>query len=105
MWRKLILLLALLQPVVPPSFVARLDSPGTATIQWNQQARGCLWEAPSTFVGCYEGARHVVVTLGHQGPLDGALRPKEGTVYILRVDGVVYRATVRRAVYFPAWGG
>lgn len=101
----MITIIILLTLLTQPSFVARLDSPGAATIQWNQQARGCLWEAPSTFVGCYDGTRHVVVTLGHQGPLDGALRPRLGTVYILRVDGVVHRAPARRAVYFPAWGG
>lgn len=101
--RLLLILLALLQPVAPPAFVARLDSPGAATIQWNQQARACLWAAPRAFVGCYDGNRHVVVTLGHQGPLSGDLRPEAGTVYVLEVDGVVYRAPVRRALYFPVW--
>lgn len=99
----MITILILLTLLTQPSFVARLDSPGAATIQWNQQARGCLWAAPSVFVGCYDGNRRVVVTLGHQGPLDGALRPELGTVYILRVDGVVYRAPARRAMYFPVW--
>ena len=98
--RVLLLLLALLSQ---PSFVARLDTKTSATVQWNQQARGCLWAAPRAFVGCYEGNGHVVVTLGHQGPLSGDLRPAAGTVYILEVDGVTYRAPARRALYFPAF--
>lgn len=103
MTQVLLILLALLQPITSPAFVARLDSPGASTIQWNQQARACLWAAPIAFVGCYEGNRHVVVTLGHQGPLDGALRPEAGTVYILEVDGATYHAPARRAMYFPVW--
>lgn len=99
----MITIIVVLALLTQPSFVARLDSPGAATIQWDQQARGCLWAAPSVFVGCYEGDRHVVVTLGHQGPLSGDLRPEVGTVYILEVDGVTYRAPVRRGVYFPVW--
>jgi hypothetical protein len=102
----LILLIATtLAPAPPVHFTARLDSKNSATIQWNQQSRGCLWAAPNVFVGCYDGARHVVVTLGHKGPLDGELRPMPGVVYILEVDGVVRRAPLRRGVYFPVWMG
>jgi hypothetical protein len=98
----IIVVLALLtQPTPPPR--ARWDGAGAATVEWTQMARGCLSQLPSTFVDCYDGAGVKRVGLGQQGPLDGALRPVAGTVYLIVIDGVTYRVPLQSVVYFPVF--
>jgi hypothetical protein len=93
----LIVLLALL---TPPQ--ARWDTPTSATIQWTQTARACLW-AGTTFVGCYDGAGERKISLGKVGPTDGRVRPGASTVYKLVVDGVVWDVPLRSVVHFPVF--
>lgn len=108
--RILLLLLALLQPP-DPHFTARWDTATSATIQWTQQQRGCLWREPqegaAVFVNCYERyPATILVELGHAGPMDGALRPMAGDSYLLVTGGQSYRAPLRaRDVFFPVWRG
>lgn len=104
----LLLLLALGATPAPVAFTAQWDTATSATVQWTQTARGCLYRESAigeqVFIGCY--ARFpatIVVTLG--GPqTDAAFRPTTGDVYVLQMDGVTYRAPlVARPVYFPVF--
>lgn len=96
---RYLLILMVLLAFAPAPPTARWDGPGRAHIEWTQQARGCLWQLPDAFVGCYNGAGRVRVTLGQQGPLSGDLRPMAGTVYRVVVDGVAYDVPLRSVVY------
>jgi hypothetical protein len=67
-----------------PHFTARWDSSISATIQWTQSGRGCLYKETALhergFIGCYEKAGTITILLG--GPqTDGAYRPLAGDVY------------------------
>lgn len=102
------ILIALL--LANPQLTAVWTGPGSATIQWEQAARGCLYRVPSegsaVFVGCYDGAGQVNVSLGATGGTDAAYRPRAGDVYLVQIDGQRYRAPllmrdVRLAV---VWG-
>lgn len=92
-----------------PHFSARWDSATSATIQWTQAQRGCLYRLSASgergFVGCYERTNATItITLGHVGPLSGDLRPMAGDVYILVTDGQQFRAPlIGRAQYLPAF--
>lgn len=99
--RAILLLLLLLQPVAPPT--ARWDGLHAATIEWTQTTRGCLWQLPGTFVGCYDGDRRVRVEIGQHAPVSGDLRPVAGTVYRVVIDGVAYDAPLRSVLYFPVF--
>lgn len=107
--RALLLFLALLQPA--PHFSARWDTKDSATIQWTQQARGCLGVEHATgqrvFIGCWEKyPQTVVLELGHVGPLSGDTRPTAGDIYVLQTSGQTYRAPLRaRDVYLAVWRG
>lgn len=106
--RALLLFLALLQPA--PHFSARWDTKDSATVQWTQQARGCLSVEHATgqrvFIGCWEKApQSVVLQLGGPGT-DGAYRPTAGDVYVLSTGGQFYRTPLRaRVVYLAVWRG
>lgn len=90
-----------------PRLSARWDTATSATIQWTQVQRGCLYRLSASgergFVGCYERTNATItITLGHVGPLSGDLRPMAGDVYKLVMDGVVYSAPlVGRNIYLP----
>lgn len=99
----IVLALLFVQPTPPPT--ARWDGAGAATVEWTQTTRGCLWQLPGPFVGCYDGARHVRVGLGQHGPLSGDLRPVAGTVYRVVVDGVAWDVPLRSVVHLPVWRG
>lgn len=103
----LLLLSLFLQPAPDPRLTARWDSSTSATVSWSQSARACLYaKAGAVFVGCYDGVGRVVVELGHEGPMDGALRPMAGEVYVLQSAGRKTRADLRgRAVWFPVFRG
>lgn len=107
---RLLLIFALLLPPTPPAYLsARWDSSTSATVQWQQTARGCLYRESAigqqVFVGCYEKfPATIIVEFGHEGPLSGDLRPTAGDVYILWTDNHAYRAPLLgRPLYFPAF--
>lgn len=97
----------MLQPMANPQLRARFDTPTSATVQWTQQARGCLYVTHITgaqvFIGCYAGGGPVKVGLGHQGPMSGDVRPTVGDVYVAHIDGVTYRTPLRWWVYAAVW--
>lgn len=91
-----------------PHFTARWDSATSATIQWTQAQRGCLYRLSAIgergFVGCYDKLNATItITLGHVGPLSGDLRPMPGDVYILVTNGQQERAPlIGRAQFLAA---
>lgn len=99
---------ALLAMPFDPHVSALWDSAISATIQWTQQVRGCLYKETALhtrgFIGCYERDMiTITITLGGS-PTDGNDRPLPGDVYILVTDGVTYRAPlVGRPQYLPAF--
>lgn len=101
------LILALLQPPTNPHLRAQWDTPTAATVRWTQAARGCLWREPregaAVFVGCYDRAGSYAITFGHQGPMDGTLRPMPGDRYRLRTGGQTWRAALAWRMYLPVW--
>lgn len=99
-------ILALLTPP-DPQLRARWDGPGAATIQWTQQARGCLYVNHTTgaqaFIGCYDGSGRVTVELGHQGPVSGDVRPQPHDIYVAQIDGITYRTPLQWYRYLPVF--
>lgn len=108
---RILLLLCLLFTAEPPDphLSAVWDSATSATVQWTQQQRGCLYRqpenGPGVFIGCYEKPNATItITLGHVGPLSGDLRPTTGDAYVLMTNGTQYRAPlIGRAVYLPVF--
>jgi hypothetical protein len=81
------------------------DSAISATIQWSQDGRSCLYKETALhergFIGCYEKAGTITLQLGG-AQTDGNFRPRSGDVYILVSNGVTTRAPlVGRPVYLP----
>jgi len=92
------------------NFSAVWDSPTSARISWYQTERACLWyrmpgrETTPTFIHCYTNTDDIIVVhLGHNGPLDGTLRPLPGGTYILVTDdGIHYTAQLNpQKTYLP----
>ena len=102
-----LILWLLVQPPTDPHLRARFDTPTSATVQWSQQQRACLYVTHQTgaqaFVGCWEGAGAVTVELGHEGPLSGDVRPAIGDVYRASIDGATYRAPLKWWRYLAVW--
>lgn len=93
------LLLAFLLLLTPAPH-ARWDG-AASVVSWSQTARGCLWQLPNTFVGCWDGEGSFRVVFGSEGPLDGALRADGATVYRVVVDGVTFDVPLRSVIYLP----
>jgi hypothetical protein len=91
------------QAASPVYFTAQWDSAISATIQWQQSSRACLYKETALhergFIGCYGKVGTITIVLG--GPqTDGAYRPMAGDVYILVMGGRQYRAPlIGRPVY------
>lgn len=88
-------------------FTALWDTATSATVQWTQVDRGCLYResliGERVFIGCYERFNATItLTFGHVGPLSGDQRPTAGDVYVLITGGATYRAPLTgRLVYMP----
>jgi hypothetical protein len=102
----LLLLAATIAPPVDPHFTARWDSATSATVQWTQAQRGCLYRLSASsewaFIGCYERPATYTIELGHAGPIDASARPTSGDVFVLITGGAQYRAPlIGRPQYLP----
>lgn len=103
----LLLLILLFSHAPDPGMSARWDSSTSATISWTQESRGCLYvehqTAERVFIECREAPGLQRVTLGHQGPLSGDVRPSVGDIYLVQTSGHTWRARLVWALYFPVF--
>lgn len=101
---------AIARAAPPPTFTARWDGPGRATVAWSQPPNihlTCLYRDPADaspiLVRCWlwlpPGGYGVL--LGSEAPVDGNLRPQGGDEYVLTHDEQVSRAPLRSVSYLP----